>query len=111
MGVRKEIKAWIEADVTRNPRATIAGIEKLLSATVKTGKPKPLFQLTLNEVSPGMISAHIGYDGEKLDAGHLIGAATAIENFAHDLLKAGSLGCKHKDNPENCAGQCEGCAK
>lgn len=111
MGIRKEIKAWIEADVTRNPRATIAGIEKLLAATIKTSKPKPLFQLTLNEVSEGVISAHIGYAGEKLEAGHLLGASTAIKNFARDLLVEKLTGCKHKDTPANCAGQCEGCDK
>jgi len=110
MGIRKEIKAWIEADVTRNPRATIAGIEKLLDAG-KPAKSKPLFQLTLNEVSEGVIGAHIGYDGEKLEAGHLIGAVKAIENFAHDLLIGKLKGCQHKDDPAKCADQCEGCAK
>jgi len=110
MGIRKELRAWIDADRTRDSRLTLQGIERILTAPLAP-KAKPIFKLVITDGPiPGVSHIDISQDDAKLTDVHIIGAVTAIKGIGEKLMKP-TTPCGLNNNPLYCGNQCEGCVQ
>lgn len=81
----KQIAAILANDDVRDPQATIAAIEKVLSAKISKGaEPVAVIKVFDNPESIGPLKAtvKIEYSGKRLEPRHMKAALVAIGGFA-----------------------------